>query len=66
MNMGRFQIFGLQGKGREMKPIIEWLIKRFLKGWHLARNPAKGRKNKIKAVYIDPPYSTGEKGENNE
>jgi len=43
-----------------MKPVIKWLIKWFLPGWHLAKNPAKGRKNKIRAVYVDPPHGMQE------
>ncbi len=39
-----------------MKTIIEWLVKHFLRDFHLAKNPHKGRKNKVKAVCVDPPH----------
>lgn len=44
-----------------MKKIIEWLIKKFLPGYSLHRNPAKGRKNKPKEQQtetVQPFYDT--------
>jgi len=46
-----------QGKGGIMKRIVKWLIAKYLPGYHLAKNPPKGKKK--------PPVSypgAGERG----
>ena len=35
-------------EGEEMTKIIRWLIKKFLPGYHLAKDPARGTKQKKK------------------
>jgi hypothetical protein len=31
-----------------MEKVIRWMIKRFLKGYHLSKSPEKGKKRKVK------------------
>ena len=35
---------GCRGKGEIMKRIVQWLIAKYLPGYHLAKNPPKGKK----------------------
>jgi 16S rRNA G966 N2-methylase RsmD len=52
------------------KKFIEYLIEKRLPGYRLTkrklRKDAGVKRKKIKAVYIDPPYSAGNKEEGND
>ena len=37
---------GCQEKGGIMKRIVKWLIAKYLPGYHLAKNPPKGKRNR--------------------